>query len=465
MKLKFLCGLILFFYLIGNNIALGQKIPIGVAAWKDTVTGKISRGFGPGGEPALNYQKSDSSWDTIVDDWVQVGNRQIWRSVRGNHRVFIDSTGAAIYAKGNHYLGIKTTHLIKFNKADSTWVTLKSLDPDSISILGNTVTFHNIFPGIDKCLINNPKIFRQYMERFIFHQEARDSLAGWTPWANRLLGVATRLSVDSLNLSWKDATGIFDITTTGRMATGWIKAVDSDTMVFTLAKTYLHSGDSTLESIPIHKRLVLLGGTPYLVEMFNPVATVALPDGDLWHNVHFGVESEEGSGTTIEDIQFGGVATMGATGGTLDSIVAFTHIVISDHKTKLAIYKWTGAGGSGDDLIDSVPEWTATAHASPSWKQKAVQNNASLTANQEYLLVPWSEATADFHQQFFSNNEAYTGSHAPRTYTGYTWSDPLDHTAGEAGTWKISIYAVYTEEAAEEGNPRQNRIRRMGARR
>ena len=78
--------------------------PIGPSSWQKA-NGDLQHAMGMGGAPVLNYQIDDSTWDYIVDDWVSaLGDAKVWKSVRGNHRVFADSTGAAIYARGEHYL-------------------------------------------------------------------------------------------------------------------------------------------------------------------------------------------------------------------------------------------------------------------------------------------------------------------------------------------------------------------------
>lgn len=417
--------------------ALADPIPIGISSTYDSTTGKTSRSIGPGGEPTLNYQK-DGVWDFIVDDWVQVGNKQIWKSVRGNHRVFADSTGAAIYAKGNHYLGTQTTHLIKFNKADSTWQTLKSSLPSSVTTSENTITFHNIFPGVDKSLRNNAKVLQQYAETFIFHQEARDTIATYGPWTGYLLGTATRLNVDSLNLSWKDAAGLFDITSAGRMTDGWIKGMDADTMVWTIAQTYLHTANS-VTSIVVHKRVVLIGGNPYLVELFNPVPTASYPDGDIWHNATFGHTDAEANSMTIENTQVGMRAIPGSSGDA-DSITVYAEVTTQPHQFRCALTDWV-SGSYNHDLIDT----TAGFDLAPQgfgWVSRPLLNNQAIAVGEDYALVVWGEGTVGT----FNIKGATTGedsNFAIAEIYQSAWDDPL--TPAGHGVNPRSIYCYYTE--------------------
>ena len=421
-----------------------EHTPIGKNRWLRT-DGSVRAVMAPG-DISLTYQKADSSWDDVVNDWVQIGTKKRWKSIRGHHRVFADSTGAAIYSKGGHFLGTKTTQLIKFNKLDSTSVFLKSSLPDSVTFSDNAITFHGIFPGVDKQLVNDPFFFEEYRETFIFHQEARDSLATWGPWVNRLLGTVTRLDTDSLNLSLRDASGLFNITSTGRETDGWVGFEDGGNRIFSVAQSSLNTSDSTT-SIPVRKRIVLVGGTPYLVELFDPIAADALPAVDIWHNATFGVTIATDLGTVLEDRQFGGVATSGVA-GTLDSITMSTDCGSTNHDTRFAVFLWTGAGGTGDDFVDSIAAFTATDDSgTPSWKSHAVINNASILASTDYILVGWTEAAASTHQARFTNNALYTGSYDQSRSYDAIWQDPFDHSASEDGEWRVSIYGTYTESA------------------
>lgn len=442
----------LLIFLLLPVSAWAQLVATGPSTWTDTVSGRNYNNMGPGGNPILCYQQADGEWDFIVDDWVQVGQRQVWKSVRGNHRVFVDSTGEAIYAKGNHYLGTKTTHLIKFDKSDSTWQLLKASLPDSLTMRGRNVTFHGIYPGIDKRLTNNAKVFREYAETFIFHQEARDSLATWGPWAGYLLGTATRLNVDSLNLSWKDAAGLFDIDITGRTTDGWIKTMDSDTVVFTIASSVLQTTDSAT-TIKVHKRLVIYNGTPYLVEMFNPILAAGLPEGDVWHNAVFGNQVVEGTATSMTDNIILQLFARPGESGDLDSCTCYMYNALSlDVLAAMAIYLKSGFAHT---ILDSTTEITI---AGANWYGAPFQAGASIS-DTAYAIGPWSDDATGSEYVHRSNDNGSVNDIKERAKTwGEGWWAVFENYATDNADEDLSCYVTYS---TGEEPPAPNRRRRV----
>lgn len=457
-KSPFLVVLILAVLSMGGEGWAQNQVPIGVAAWRDTVTGAVSRAMGPGGAPTLNYLRSDSTWDWIVDTWAQVGDRQVWKSVRGNHRVFADSTGAAIYAKGNHYLGTQTTHLVKFDKSDSTWATLRASLPDSVRTSGREIVFHGIFPGIDKKLVNNAKVFQQYAETFVFHQQARDSLAAWGPWTGYMLGTATKLTTDSLNLTLRDAAGVFGIDVTGRMVNEWVSLGSADTSAFYLGTAYLQTEDSTT-SIPVKKWLVRYGGSPWLVELFDPIAAGALPAGDVWHNATFGNTSTEASTLLIENRAGGGIFAP-ASSGDVDSVTAY---VINSHlqnKIRIAVFDWDGPSANYT-WLDTTTELTLSASGA-SWRSAPAQIAYSIVSGTRYALVVWgSFATGSGMNAYYSTEsegDTLIYQTSGITYSGNGWNDvvPFNEDSPFADQ-VISIYCTYTEAGAPVAIPSRRR--------
>lgn len=427
--------------------AWAQLKATGPSTWTDTVSGRNYNNMGPGGRPTLCYQKADGEWDFIVDDWVQVGQRQVWKSVRGNHRVFVDSAGNAIYAKGNHYLGTKTTHLIKFNKSDSTWQLLKASLPDSLTMQGRTVTFHGIYPGVDLVITNNPKVFRELSHMFVFHQEARDSLATWGPWAGYLLGTATRLNVDSLNLSWKDALGLFDIDIGGRTTNGWVKAMDSDTMVFTIASSVLHSVDSAT-TIKVHKRLVIYNGTPYLVEMFNPVLAAGLPEGDVWHNAVFGNQAIESYYTSIEDNIMLQMYGRPGESGDLDSCTCYLWNS-GDAPSPAMMGIYIRDPGFTHVFVDSTNEITMSTVG---WYSAEFQLGASIS-DTAYLYGPWAEDHQWENRVYRSNDDGSTADIKEKSVTyGDGWLETYSSYGTETADDDLSCYITYSTGAPAAGN-------------
>jgi hypothetical protein len=209
--------------LVMAGIAHGEPIPTGVASWYDSTTGNTSRAFSGGGEPVLNYQKADSSWDFIIDDWVQIGERQLWKSVRGNHRAWADSLGATIYAKGNHYLGMDPPKLGRFKKTDSSWTLLSEFEPDSVRVDGGTITYWGAYHGTHVRAVNNAKVFQVCTPyEFEFTQEFRDSAANMPAgfWQDALIATAIPLVVDSLNLTLHTRDGVLNWDIKGKPGSG-----------------------------------------------------------------------------------------------------------------------------------------------------------------------------------------------------------------------------------------------------
>ncbi len=417
--------------------------PIGPASWKKP-NGDIQRAMGMGGAPTLNYWDG-TQWDEIVDDWVQVGAKQVWKSTRGNHRVFADSTGAAIYAKGNHFLGISPGPLVKFDKSDSTWVTLKPSVPDSVSISGRTITFHNVYPHMDLRLVNNAKVFRRFAYQVVFHQQARDSLAAWGPWTGFLLGTAMKLNVDSLNLTLRGVAGVFGLNATGRMVNDWVSLGSADTSAFYLGTAYLQTEDSTT-SIPVKKWIVRFAGSPWLVELFDPIAAGALPAGDVWHNAIFGHDTNEAASLAMGLKIKGDTATMGAVNGTLTSMSAYLSSGggTGGQKKKYAIYNNSGGALLGQ-TIEEDPGSGTTA-----WHTIAASGTVSLVADTKYVLCAWTNFATNIYLAFNSGSTTKTKTQA---YNGFPstifWvTDAIDG-------WKMSIYATYTEDSV---SPRRRKI-------
>ena len=388
--------LIMFFLLTGA--AMAEPIPTGSNVYYDSTTGNYTLSLGPGGVPRLNYHDGQR-WVKIVDDWVQVGDRQIWKSVIGGHRAWADSTGAAIYAKGNHYLGTETTKLIKFSKADSTWEVLYSSDPDSITVARNYIVFHGIFPGVDKWLTNNPKVFENYTEQYIFSQGARDSLADHGPWTNHFVGTVTKLGTDSLNVTWEDIEGTFDIDVAGRTTSGYVEALDGESRIFAIAASRLSTGDSTT-SIPVHKRFVLFEGNKYFIEMFNPVLAAQLPDGPIYHNATFGSESEAGGSLAIADMVKGGVFPAVGDNGTVTSIDAYIKVSGGSNPNRwmsVAIAEWDSvAGGAIYTTILDTDKRRINKEITPvyAWENFPLDLTPSITAGKQYSLWMWGQEIA-----------------------------------------------------------------------
>lgn len=377
-------------------LARAELKPTNTHSWHDSTSDKTVHAIGL--SVPINYQEADNSWARIDSRWEQV-NDTTWRVVKGNHKAYAFADGRAYYVlprKGvRHAIGTDTRRLIKFNKSDSTWSTLFTASVDSVTISQGLdeldpsyLTFHDIFPGVDKILMYDRG---RYVERYVFHQEARDSLANYGPWANHWMGTATRLDLDSLNLNLHDSFGKFSVGVKGRLIRGWLKCQKSDTMVFTLSREYLWAEDTLvgMSDVIVRKWVVKLAGKPYLVEMFNPVPTASWAEGDIWHRATFGNANEGGSDVNIEDDIVGGLFTPSSS-GTVDSIKAYlTYAGSGAAPTRLSIYEWDGPTYDSIYFVDSAAEILPSIGTA--WYMALFYLNASITNGQRYSLTVWGD--------------------------------------------------------------------------
>ena len=417
--------------------------PVGTHSWQDSTNGKTVHAVGS--SVPINYQNTDSSWERIDSHWEQI-NDTTWRVVKGKHKTYAFADGRAYYVlprKGvRHAIGTDTRRLIKFNKLDSTWSTLFTASIDSVTISQGVdeldpsfLTFHDIFPGVDKMLVYDRG---RYAERYIFHQEARDSLVSLGPWANHLIGTATKLDLDSLNLNFHDSLGQFSVGVKGRLIRGWLKCQKADTMVFTLSREYLWAEDTLIgvSDVIVWKRIVKLTGKAYLVEMFNPVPTASWADGDIWHNAGFGSEGDGVALLDFEDDIWAGIYSP-ASSGTADSMKIRLQISSSAKNVKGALYLW-----SDTSLVDST-EIRSISSGAEHWEYFDFILGGSITAFTQYALTAMCQAGGGTGKIDYISSG---GTHSGQLSFGYgAWPDPWS-TADLSGSFTISIYAYYTLE-------------------
>jgi hypothetical protein len=361
--------------------------PTGTHSWRDTIANRNVHAMGS--PTPINYYEN-GEWDRIVSHWVQV-NDTIWKVERGNHKVYAMENGQAYYVRPHggvrHALGTETVRLIKFNTTDSTWTTLFTPTIDSVTIQQgvdeldpSSLIYHDIFPGVDKTLIYSRG---RYHERYTFHQEARDTLTNHMPWADYWLGTATLLDTDSLNLTLHDSIGQFVPGVAGRIISGWVKFQKSGQTVFALSREHLWNTDGASEVV-VHKRVVIIGGQPYLVELFDPVPTNTWADGDIWHDAGFGSETEGSSDYSLEG-QFNSLLGIAPTSGTGDSIKSYLYCNLADKTIRFALYTWAASGSI--DLIDSTEHGTALAAGGTAWYYLEFINAPSITASTRYAIA------------------------------------------------------------------------------
>ncbi len=431
--------------------------PSGIAgtgpnSWFDSTRAVTIRAMSSSAIP-MNYLNDDSTWTCIDVDW-EIHNDTIWKVVKGKHRTYAMENGWTYYVvpRGGirHAIGTRTSSLIKFNLSDSSYDLLSSASYDSMTVDRSVITHWNIFPGVHKRL----QYFNTwYREQFVFTQEARDSLAGQGPWANRMLATVTRLDVDSLNLDIYDSLGQVSWSSIGRMTDTWLKFRDGDSVVFTLPSSYVRGidtiGDSTLTGPRVHKRLVLIGGQPFLVEMFNPVPIAQWPDGPVEHSALFGNNVIEASALWHYDSPYGFIGTPSSS-GTLDSIRGYCDGwfgYTSYQKFGLYIHR-PDSSCELPAFVDSCAEVTTI---SPAWYSGAAYLNGTITSGQSYVIVVWGD------NRDTSLPRIYYQSNPGTNDTTYSWAEIYGAwpasvcDAGRDPDEQFSLVAYYTEAAAGRG--------------
>ena len=425
------------------SAAMADPVAVGYNRWKNdnnTHTSTI-------GNHPRTYAE-EGVWDDIVPDWVVV-NDTTAKVVRGNHRLFAFGNGNIYYVRPRsgvrHCVGIRPVKLVKFNKLDSTYVTLADADYDSVSLNGPVLTYHDIFPGVNRrCIYDN--LF--YSDQFVFSQQGRDTLGEYGPWADKMVGIISRLDIDSLNLSMKDRAGTFTPDEDGRDTEAWVMCHKNDTSVLALQQAYLVTEDSTT-SVKVHKRVVVQAGKIYLVELFNPIPTASWPSGPIWHNAEIGYDTNFATGLDIESKIAGMSIAALSVGGTADSMQFYGDAASLNIDGRMALYSDDGAGGYA--VVDSTAVFTIDRSGFV-WHPEDFLLNATLSAGTRYMPVVWGE-TDGFGATFAKYRTANTAQAADSFFydgdddgTG-GWSTIVQEIMSD---WQrpVSIIAFYTEDVA-----------------
>lgn len=441
----------LILLLLVPTVAGAQPTPVGQNRWQKD-DGKFISTFGA--NYPLTYQQENQAWDDIAPDWVVV-NDTTAKVVRGIHKLFAFKNGNVYYVRPHagvrHALGLRTSKLIKFKLADSSYTILSDVTYDSISISGPILTYHNIFPGIDRvCVYDNAF----YQDKFVFNQAARDTLSMQGPWAGYMLGVVSKIDKDSLYLSLKDRAGIFSPTVGGRITDGWITCVKSDTIMFCLQQSFLETHDS-VTSVAVHKRVVTLGGTPYLVELFNPIPTASWPDGPIWHNVVYGYDTSVFvQAWAIENFASGMSFTAISTSGTIDSIMAMLRGDELNNKGRMAVFSDDGSGGY--TVVDSVLAFKIGNSGNYVWHRKPALVGATVNPGTRYMIVVTCDVDP-LGPAALAYRPSNTAISTDTTFSDYTYDDSTPWTTAPTQNVvadfqrPMAVFLYYTESSASTG--------------
>jgi hypothetical protein len=148
---------------------------------------------------------------------------------------------------------------------------------------------------------------------------------------------------------------------------------------------------------------------------------------------------------TIEGAIRGGIFTMGATGGTADSISVYIVITGSASTTfnlKCAIYK-----ASDLSLVGQTDEMSnIDGTEADQWRTLTFSSPPPLEASTEYLLVAWASAVAVVSVQIRVDTSGGATKYHARTGITYdgNFPDPSGTTELDTDT-DIPIYCTYTE--------------------
>lgn len=391
-----------------------------------------------------NYQVDDSTWAPIDPDWV-VLNDTIHKVDAGVYHAYAMDNGFCYYVQPRngvrHAIGIKLIQLIKFDKSDSSYQTLATADySGEPAVNGRFLEYQDIFYGINRRVDYENILLSDRVE---FTQDARDSLANLGPWAGYLLGTVSRIDLDSLNLDWHSTAGQFILSELGLMSDGEFVLKKNDTGVVWLPPQYMMcdsiqtSPEKLSGDVKIIKRIVLIGGNAFVVELFDPIPTVSFPDGSIYHNLSFGKTSTSGTaGIDLEDYIVSGWSDadgsyhIDETTGYADSMRAYLQGTWEDHEVQLALYEHTYY----NPLIDTTIQVTvpcATGTCSWNWVGFPFGSSVALDLSHgNYRMAMWAEhATGEGGSElrglFYTGNTTDDSLGFLNAIYYNSWPDPL----------------------------------------
>jgi hypothetical protein len=397
------------------------------------------------GGPLRNYFDG-SIWRKINPDFQAIGGQLVADS--GYHKVITDPTENIIWLDWNgHTLGIKAGNLYAYRKSTDTRTPIATPDFTYRSYDANIITITGIYPNVDLEIENRTGHLRH---RFIFHQAARDDFETW--WQNNgqhddiYVVNAFRLYVGQLNCDWRDQVGDFDLSV-DRDITGLVELRYGDAAEFFLGDERVKLSTGPVDHTPLYKRVMLIGGNPYLAEGFKWTTVRVWNDGDIIHNATFGNQSEtETASHSMADDETVAARFQGPNfSGTLDSVYAFVHDNWSVNDTaKFFIYSDSTVAGQTypGHILASASGRVAifSAAATYGWKGDAV--SVALTSGEYYWMgLNLAEITTGGGTASI-NASAATGGDFNNIADPLPLIDPWD--GGTVQVKVLSIYGVYT---------------------
>lgn len=392
------------------------------------------------GGPLRNYN-DNGTWRTINPAFRLDGGKLV--SDSGRHGVEADlSTNIVRLDWKGHILRLEVAPLFAYRRSVATRWKLADPNFTTRSYSDNTILIENIYPNVDLRIVNDPDGLKH---SYTFHQAARDAFETW--WQNNgayddiYIVNAIRLDVDSLGLSWTDSTGGFDLTES-RDITGAVRLKLGAATRFFLRPTRIQP-DTTDEWAVVYKRIIVIGGNPYLVEGFKWSTVRTWSDGDIYHDAEFGGKGNSGSNLGIvPDDKYASIFTMGASEGTMDSIyISAKRIGGTNDSITLFVYDDSSAHG-GTDTVPAALIATADGYvvvSSSGYENFGTTISGSVSASTDYFLGG--------HNSNESN--CYFEGTATATYDEVEETDPLPlsdpfGSLNDDNQYSMNIWVVYT---------------------
>ena len=428
-------------------------IPTGHRSFLNNLTGTPARVLGAGNMPVNFLGDDGATWSPIELRWDVVTPTR-WRAVQGDHRAVVDSMLGIQYSKRDasgvwHRLGMQPRFLVKLRRSDLTWSNLATAASPAITIAGGVLNAANVFPDIDLQL---DYFNESYTHRWVFHQAARTALAGAGPWAGHLIGIVTELDPSQMTAQWRDSAGTFDPNLETRFHSEWIDVHVGGERVFALAANVLQYDAFDLMApnpIPVYKFIGKRSGKWWLIELFDPTLTAAIPAGDLWHNVTFGNTTQEATDLGISQ-HVDSLLAAPASDGTADSISAYIRnfggfFGGNDRLATCALYT-DASPPLGSSAVETEEKTIAKGNAIFAWFTfDFTSGGPSITNGTNYNIAIWAAddvpigspvkikciSSAGIGTDKYDHDETYGGA----------WPD----LTGTTTALRLSIYCTYTE--------------------
>lgn len=421
-------------------------VPTGPRANYDASTNMYIKATGG---PLWNYD-DNGTWRAINTDFRLEGGRLV--SDSNTHKVYGDlSTNTFWLEQSNHWLGERVGPLYAIDWVTKDTTRLASPDYSDRSFIANTVTYINIYPGVDVVITNSSSGFSH---QFDFSPTAMAAIETW--WdthgaSDDIYIVSTvRWFIDSLNCALIDDAGSIDLETPSDI-TGAVRFLTGGTPLLACRAMnvsnggYINSYDD-YRVAPLFNRFIAIAGGIFHAEGFNYAAVRGWSGGGVAHSELFGNDNSSGTtdmGLVVDDkVSFN--HTMNAETGTAVSLHCRLHDSFNgDGVATGFIYSHNAGTDDPEDLL-AVSTTTATVNVS-SHVEYSVDISYALEASTEYWIGVQNSGPTTIRVQDNNANDL----DSKQNTDALPLEDP--HTAGLEQSVNAYIWVVYTTGVAEVG--------------